>query len=66
MNLPLNDQQATTLFDILQTYFGSIHDEFEKADDTTLAYNLLEQRREETVDLMRAFDAMIQGGNEEE
>jgi hypothetical protein len=65
MNLPLSEHQAAALYEILQTYFNSIHDEFEKADDSTLAYILLEQRREESLDLIREFDAMIQRRNVE-
>ena len=63
MNLPLSDDQAGVLYDILNAYFNSIHDESEKADVTSHAYQLLECRKLDTEDLIKAFEAMIQRRN---
>ena len=63
MNLPLSELQAASLYDILNIYFRQIHDELENSEDSTHSYILLEQRMEETLDLIKEFDAMIQRRN---
>jgi hypothetical protein len=63
MNLPLSENQAGVLYDILNVYFNFIYEELENTDDRTHAYHLLEQRKSETEDLINEFDAMIQRRN---
>ena len=65
MNLPLSENQAGVLYDILNAYLNSIHDESEEADVTSHAYQLLECRKLDTDDLINEFEAMIQRRNAE-
>ena len=61
MNILFTKDEAAVLLDILNVYFNSVHDEIENTDDGTNAYRLLAQRMEESLNLIREFDAMIQG-----